>query len=354
MIDISAEHLRHLSEVTLMVQDGVVCYCNEAAEILFRDGCIGKRPEELLGENCPPPDAQCYVGELELPEGQFMLRACTADGVTSLFLTKLGTPPEIVNDAMLFGLRNRLTSIMEQLSPLRERAEDKRDEITLQGLAQISEYSLGIRRGIDNLTLAHQLQAGRLDCRFVRFDICLMLHELADTVNLLRRGEPKLTVLATKPELIEADYEKVEQLLLNLISNALRHAKGAKNITLNVVSSGANVIVSVDDDGCGISEEAMARTFNRFLYRFKLKDPDEGAGLGLTVVRGIAQAHGGTLLMESSPDGGTRVRVSLRRRQTEKRPSGAEKALTEKRMDRLLAGLTGCLEPDCYREQFFD
>ena len=353
MIDISVSHLNIAQEAALLIRDGGIVYANPRAVKLFGEDCVGKRTEQLLGEEFPRLDTASYVGELELPEGQLLAHTWTENGTTSVLLTELAPPPEIVNDVLLHGLRDRLKQIEYALSPLRTHAEDSGDELSLKCLAEITESSLAIRRGVENLTVAHQIQAGRLNCRFERFDVCLMLHELADTVNLLLRDRVKLTVRAAQPEMILADYEKIEQLLLNLISNAL-HAEGVKNITLNVTSSGAKTILSVDDDGAGIPEEEMAQTFSRFQYRCELRDAEKGAGLGLTVVRGIAQAHGGTLLMESEAGRGTRVRVSLCRRTEGKLPNRAARLSAEKEMNRVLAGLSGCLDKSCYREQFFD
>lgn len=353
MIDISADHLELVTEAALLVRDGTVCYVNRAAEGILGRHCVGKPLKELLGEDFPEMEDGSYIGEAELKGERFLVRMRTLRGTTSVFLAK-DEETEIVNDALLYGMHSRLEGLTLTLNAVRERAEDIGDEKLLEALAGVTENGLAIRRSIDNLTVVHQLQAGRVDCAFSKFDVCLMLRELADTVNLLRRGDPFVSVRTDREETIIADYAKVELLLLNLISNSLRHAHGAKNIVLNVVRSGANVILSVDDDGCGIAEEELTRTFSRFAYRYSQTELPKGAGLGLTVARGIAKAHGGTLLLESSPGEGTRVRVSLRRTQELKQANSAVEGLTAKRMDRVLAGLSDCLDRSCFREQFFD
>ncbi|MFJ6987089.1 MULTISPECIES: ATP-binding protein [unclassified Streptomyces] len=109
-----------------------------------------------------------------------------------------------------------------------------------------------------------------------------------------------------------ADPDKVDQVLSNLIENAVRHGEGTVTIDITPVESpregeetGTSVVVS--DEGAGIPEESMNRVFTRFWRGSKRG----GTGLGLYIVKGIVEAHGGTVTVGRAPGGGAEFRFTL-------------------------------------------
>jgi two-component system, NtrC family, sensor kinase len=116
---------------------------------------------------------------------------------------------------------------------------------------------------------------------------------------------------------VPGDSQRLHQVLLNLVTNAehalARERTGARTtrtLTLRSEWTEHHVFVSVEDTGCGMTAEVQRRLFEPF---FTTKPPGVGTGLGLSVSYGIAQAHGGTISVESELDVGTRVRLSLPR-----------------------------------------
>jgi signal transduction histidine kinase len=100
------------------------------------------------------------------------------------------------------------------------------------------------------------------------------------------------------------DRDKLAQIVANLVENALKHGEG--DIRVSVVASadgGAELIV--DDEGAGIAEAIRPRIFTKFWKHGRAG----GSGLGLYIVGGLVDAHGGTVEVESSPAGGARLRV---------------------------------------------
>ncbi len=117
---------------------------------------------------------------------------------------------------------------------------------------------------------------------------------------------------ASVPKDVRARFapEKVERVLFNLITNALRHTPSDGSVAVRVEQLGREVQVSVEDTGEGLDEEARQRMFDRF-WRGDPARSVRGAGLGLAIARGIVEAHGGRIWAESPPDGGARVSFTL-------------------------------------------
>ncbi|HBX80063.1 MAG TPA: sensor histidine kinase [Propionibacteriaceae bacterium] len=110
------------------------------------------------------------------------------------------------------------------------------------------------------------------------------------------------------PPQVWADPSLLRQALINLINNAITHARGAQLITVRIVSRENNVLISVSDDGEGIDADMRDRLFERFSSGKPLRD---GTGLGLLITRQIVQMHGGDMFVDTAPGGGTTMMASL-------------------------------------------
>jgi PAS domain S-box-containing protein len=135
----------------------------------------------------------------------------------------------------------------------------------------------------------------------------LQLHE-----HSLRRNqvEVEFTPRTDVPPIL-GDANRLIQVFLNLISNAeqaIREVRESGRIQIRLTSSSGSVIVTVQDDGVGISPEAMPRLFDPF---YTTKRPGGGTGLGLSICLSIAREHGGTIQAETLPGGGSAFRVYL-------------------------------------------
>ncbi|MDH4176956.1 MAG: HAMP domain-containing histidine kinase [Thermoleophilia bacterium] len=104
--------------------------------------------------------------------------------------------------------------------------------------------------------------------------------------------------------------DKVERVLLNLLTNALRHTPSDGTVAVVVAPLAGEVQVTVEDTGEGIGAEAEQRMFDRF-WRGDRARSARGAGLGLAIARGLVEAHGGRIWAENRPGGGARVSFTL-------------------------------------------
>lgn len=112
------------------------------------------------------------------------------------------------------------------------------------------------------------------------------------------------------PPIVEADAERVRQVLGNLIGNALRYTPRGGTVRLRCYPAGpGGVGLAVEDTGTGISADALPHVFDRF---YKSKE-SRGTGLGLAIAKSLVEAHGGEIAAESEPGRGTAIRIVLPR-----------------------------------------
>lgn len=117
--------------------------------------------------------------------------------------------------------------------------------------------------------------------------------------------------------IVGLDEEQMDRLLWNLLSNALKFTPAGGAVTVAIRRAGAQLLLTVSDTGCGISEERMDTVFDRWHHGFAPDPAQYGVGLGLPLCRAIAEAHGGRLMLDSREGEGTTVTVALPDRRAE-------------------------------------
>ena len=140
-----------------------------------------------------------------------------------------------------------------------------------------------------------------------------VVEEIVDSaVMKLRRSRHALPVTVIRPqEILTApmDATLMEQVILNLLENAVNHAEGATRIRVEIAGQGDTVMIAVEDDGAGFHPELLPQLFDRKLLPQprSCADGRRGLGLGLTLCSAIIKAHGGRMTAENRPEGGARV-----------------------------------------------
>ena len=108
------------------------------------------------------------------------------------------------------------------------------------------------------------------------------------------------------------DKDKLSQVLNNLISNAVKYTDNYGNIQITVIQENENVVITVEDNGCGMDDNDIPYIFERFYRTDKLRNRSTGgAGIGLTITRAIVQLHGGTIHVESKKGVGSLFKVTI-------------------------------------------
>ena len=165
---------------------------------------------------------------------------------------------------------------------------------------------------IDDLFELSRIEAGEISWTMRQVELRGLID---DTVAAMRapaeaRGVALATELPSHEVLAQADAEKVQRVLFNLIQNAIRHTPADGSVTVRARNAGSGVEIEVADEGEGISPADSERVFDAF-YRGDESRSEDGAGLGLAISRAIVEAHGGRIWLEDGAPG-TRVRFTLR------------------------------------------
>ena len=174
--------------------------------------------------------------------------------------------------------------------------------------------SLRLLRLVNSLLDFARIEAGRAQVRFQATDLASLTAELVSHFeSAVERSGLTLTIdCPTLPEPIYVDREMWEKIVLNLLSNALKHTFEG-GISVRLTWLGESVRLTVQDSGVGIAPEELPRLFERF-YRIKgaASRTHEGTGIGLSLVRELVRLHGGEIAVESTPGEGSRFHVTMR------------------------------------------
>lgn len=188
-------------------------------------------------------------------------------------------------------------------------------------LVAIEEETDRLNKLVGNLLYASRIQAHGLQMDITALD----LERLIDSVvRRVRARSPEATISFSCSEVLPtvmADRERIEEVLLNLLDNAIKYSPGKPVITISCNATSEEVIVGVRDAGMGISVREQGQIFNRFE---RVGDPlaqtTPGAGLGLYICKAIVEAHGGRLWVESALRQGSTFYFSLPREEKAQLP----------------------------------
>ena len=211
-------------------------------------------------------------------------------------------------------LRTPLTLLTSPLEALMSEGKLPDREQALVGNAVAGGRQL--RQLVNKLLALFKLEAGgitpQLEPIRLRDYITEQVRPFRDASHY-RDREFTLTYEAHDELLVELDREKVASIISNLLGNAFRFTPPGHRVSLEVTDTGDELILSVEDEGCGIASEHLDRIFDRY-YQVPEGDVKGGTGIGLAIVQEYTHLLGGSLQVQSSPGQGTRFDVHLPRR----------------------------------------
>jgi two-component system OmpR family sensor kinase/two-component system sensor histidine kinase BaeS len=205
------------------------------------------------------------------------------------------------------------------LSIIRGRLEGMQDGVyaaTPEQIGVLLDKTALLERLIEDLRLLALADAGQLPLYPEPFDPALLLHDVARSFGpSAEAGGVALRVAADDLPDLEADPQRIAQVLGNLVSNALRYTPPGGTITLRAGWADAHltaVALAVSDTGCGIAPEDLPHIFERFWRADRARARGSGgAGLGLVIARRLIEAHGGQIAAQSTPGQGTTFTCTL-------------------------------------------
>lgn len=215
--------------------------------------------------------------------------------------------------AVSHDLRTPLTTIYGSAATLlenRDTLEEEQQTKILQGIKEDSEWLV---RMVENLLSITRIDSGNV--KIIKTPI--VLEELIDSVIVkFRKRYPDFDITLDLPEdivVIPMDAMLIEQVIVNILENAIQHAEGMTELILRVFVLGKQAIFEIRDNGCGISKEKLPYIFSGY-YENK-EEPSDGqkrnTGIGLSVCKTIIKAHGGNISAENIKGGGAVFRFTL-------------------------------------------
>ncbi|MDX6586705.1 MAG: two-component system, OmpR family, sensor kinase [Solirubrobacterales bacterium] len=216
---------------------------------------------------------------------------------------------EFVADAS-HELRTPLTAVLANLELLEdELGGDQRDTASAA-----LRSTRRMRRLVADLLLLARADAGR-EAPHVPVDLAEVLVDAAAELEPVS-GAHQLSVSAERGAVVDGVRDELHRLALNLMDNALKHTAPGTPITASVQRSGDDVVLVVEDQGPGVPEEIAPRIFDRFVRG--ASDRGGSSGLGLSIVRAVAETHGGSVTLEPAPTGARfSVRLPAKARETD-------------------------------------
>ncbi|MHB1178108.1 MAG: sensor histidine kinase [Daejeonella sp.] len=199
-------------------------------------------------------------------------------------------------------LKTPLTSISAYLQFLqRNLVDEKNKQFIAKALRQVGKLS----DLISNLLDVSKIESGKLPLNCSTFDICDLTQEVIEIIQYGNISHKIENTCEGEHLLVCADKQRIEQVMINLISNAIKYSPGADRIVISVSETDTDVVVSVQDFGIGIKDDQQSHIFSRF-YRVEGMEPHiSGLGIGLYISDDIISRHNGVLVVESKPGMGS-------------------------------------------------
>jgi len=195
------------------------------------------------------------------------------------------------------------------------RADATFDKDSLRSRLQaIEEEADRLNKLVGNLLYASRIQAGGLQMELTPLDLSNLVEKVSHRLQVTSPGVTVIVNLPPNLPTVMADRDRIEEVLENLLDNAVKYSPDKAVVTVSCRVTGDEVIVSVSDTGMGISLREQEQIFERFFRVGNGKTGSlQGAGLGLYICRAIVEAHGGRIWVESALHQGSTFLFSLPR-----------------------------------------
>jgi PAS domain S-box-containing protein len=208
-------------------------------------------------------------------------------------------------------LRNLLHGIVMGGNMLLRRLKSLEDPSIRKPAEAIMRSADRMSRLIEDLLDVARIESQRLSVEAAAYEPAELFRAVVEMMEPVASG--KEIALRTSPDAglprVKADRDRVIQVLCNLVGNAVKFSPAGSDVTLGVTRSQDTVVFSVVDQGPGIPPEDVAHLFDPYWQAKQNKS--EGSGLGLAIARGIVEAHGGRIWVDSEPGNGSRFSFTL-------------------------------------------
>jgi signal transduction histidine kinase len=206
-------------------------------------------------------------------------------------------------------LRTPLTAIRGYAQYLSEEADSRPD--IQKAVYHLNNESARLQRLVDQLLLLSRLDNQRDTITLAAVDWGQLVQDCMDKMKLpAQKYEVSFKVDIEKNVFVLGDLEKLTQVIMNLLDNAVKFSPANEWVTINLQSEGEHAVLTIENLGTGVAKEDLNKVFERF-YRGANTQSTGGTGLGLAISREIILAHHGEIKLFNKEQGGTVVQVSI-------------------------------------------
>lgn len=301
--------LEMIDRPAFIVREGIITDCNQMAK--NRQIPAGRPITELLSEEC---DAyQNYRGGILYLTLQIGWIACGATVVRQedgdIFLMDRDADQSQLQALALAAqqLRVPLSNVMTLAEGLFPELQEQTQK---EKASQMSRALFQLMRLISNMADAERYTGLDAPC-YENTELCRFFQEIIEKADA-SLTEAKVSVRFTCPEtpvFTVIDRERMERAVYNLLSNAVKFSAPGSSVEAKLTRTGKLACLTIEDQGDGIAAHVQGSLFHRYMREPAIEDSRFGLGLGMTLVRSVAAAHGGTVLLEQLS--GTRVAMTM-------------------------------------------
>ena len=200
-------------------------------------------------------------------------------------------------------LQNNLEAMIDGVFPVStERLNYLNDEVVRFG------------RLLNNLNILKEFESESIKCNFEKIDLDDIVKSVYEDFYMAAANKNitfNYYIKTAQNYILTGDKDKLKQVFINIISNAIKFTKEEGNITINMFTNSKNIVVEIQDDGVGIKNEDLPFIFERLYRGDKSRHEIEGSGLGLTIVKNILDLHMATIEAQSEEGKGTKFIISF-------------------------------------------
>jgi two-component system, OmpR family, sensor histidine kinase KdpD len=212
--------------------------------------------------------------------------------------------------AVSHDLRTPLASIKAAATSLLDDSVDWDAETRQELLIAIDEETDRLSLMVSNLLDLSRIEGGALRPRLDWYDVDEVISDVRARLEPRTATHPLTVSIAPDLPPLQFDYVQIAQVLVNLIENAVKYTPAGTPIVVAARQAPGALEIAVHDEGPGIPPESQIRLFDKF-YRAPSAVASPGAGIGLAISKGLVEAHGGHIVVESEPGAGTTFRFTL-------------------------------------------
>ena len=297
------------------VEDGQISYMNPPAISLFGREKIGMPESALLPEYLLEITSENFVASATVHEKIVTVSRSSFMGQRLYsFILPSSSDAQMAVQSVSMSMRELSNGIKTTSDLITTLSIKYQDDHLKQYAAILKHFAAKMKRLVNNYAMFSGFKEGAQPFNPIMESIGKICQDICNEVSLYSVPH-NVTVTFRQSEEVFAsvDASLLSQMILNLVSNSLNHMPNGGQITLELKATRTHIMIIVEDNGTGIPTDVLINVFNGYNRNANLSEGKFTAGLGLSVADAVAKLHGGTLIIESKENEGTKVIAQIPR-----------------------------------------